>query len=71
MNEAHTGEDACGPIRNQSADRAGHRTAHWLCLAAAPTFAIMALLAVIGDGAGESLCSTALHASPLNGMAVM
>jgi hypothetical protein len=44
----------------------------WLGLAAAPTFAIMALLtSVLGSGAPDLLCSTAQHASPLAGMAPM
>lgn len=43
----------------------------WLGLAAAPSFAIMALLAsVIGDGAPDVLCSAA-HASLLGGMVPM
>ena len=46
-------------------------TADWLSLAAAPTFAIMALLtAVVGNGAMDSLCLAA-HASPLGGMVPM
>jgi len=44
----------------------------WLRLAAAPTFAVMALLtAVLGASAPEMLCSTAHHASPLGGMVPM
>jgi hypothetical protein len=44
-------------------------TAGWLSLAAAPTFAIMALMtAVLGGGASEALCSSA---SPLSGMIPM
>jgi hypothetical protein len=43
----------------------------WLCLAAAPTFAIMALLTgVFGGGAPDLLCS-AQGASPLGGMVPM
>ena len=43
--------------------------AGWLSLAAAPTFAIMALMtAVLGGGASEALCSSA---SPLSGMIPM
>jgi hypothetical protein len=43
----------------------------WICLAAAPTFAIMALLtAVVGGGSPDTLCSAA-HASPLSGMTPM
>jgi hypothetical protein len=42
-----------------------------LRLAAAPTFAIMALLTgVLGGGAPDELCST-VHASPLSGMVPM
>jgi hypothetical protein len=46
--------------------------ADWLCLAAAPTFAIMALLTgAFGDGPPDVLCSTAQNASPLSGMVPM
>ena len=46
--------------------------ADWLCLAAAPTFAILALLTgVLGGGAPDMLCSAAHHASPLSGMVPM
>jgi hypothetical protein len=45
---------------------------HWLSLAAAPTFAIMALLTgVLGGGPPDVLCSAAHDASPLSGMAPM
>jgi hypothetical protein len=48
------------------------RGANWLCLAAAPTFAIMALLTALpGAGAPDMLCAAAQHASPLSGMAAM
>ena len=44
--------------------------AKWLGLAAAPTFAIMALLTgILGEGAPAMLC--AHDASPLSGMAAM
>jgi hypothetical protein len=43
----------------------------WLCLAATPTFATMALLTdVLGGGSMELLCSAG-HGSPLNGMVSM
>jgi hypothetical protein len=46
--------------------------ADWLCLAAAPTFAIMALLTGVLDGGPlDLLCSAAREASPLSGMAPM
>ena len=45
---------------------------HFLSLAAAPTFATMALLTAAHDaGLPDMLCSAAHHASPLNGMVVM
>jgi hypothetical protein len=46
--------------------------ADWLRFAAAPTFAIMALLtAVLGGGPQDMLCSTAPDALPLSGMVWM
>jgi hypothetical protein len=55
-------------IRN--ADAVG--AANWLSLAAAPTFAIMALLTgVLGSAPGNILCSAAPDASPLTGMIPM
>ena len=46
--------------------------ADWLCLAAAPTFAIMTLLTgVWGGGQMAMMCSTAPDASALSGMAAM
>ena len=45
MSEAHAGGCASGAIRHESGDAAALGAADWLCLAAAPTFAIMALLA--------------------------
>jgi len=44
--------------------------ADWLCLAATPTFAIMALLTVLG-GEPDFLCAAMQHASPLDGMVPM
>jgi hypothetical protein len=47
-------------------------SADWLCLAAAPTFALMALLtAILGGGSPDMLCSSAQDASPLTGMVSM
>ena len=43
----------------------------WLGLAAAPTFAIMALLAGVGGGPADVLCSAAHGSSPLSGMVPM
>ncbi len=44
--------------------------ADWLGLAAAPTFALMALLTAL-DGPTDMLCSAAQEAPPLHGMALM
>lgn len=46
-------------------------TADWLCLAATPTFAIMALLTALGGSEPDILCAAMQHASPLNGMIPM
>ena len=47
-------------------------TADWLCFAAAPTFAIMALLTGLFDGSqANMLCSAGQAISPLDGMAAM
>lgn len=63
-------DDACPGELTRGAAFFG--AADWLCLAAAPTFAIMALLtAVFGGGPADALCSAAPDASPLNGMVLM
>jgi hypothetical protein len=71
MGEAQTGGCACGAIRRASGNAASLATADWLCLAAAPTFAIMALLTGVLGGLPDMLCSAAHDASPLSGMAPM
>jgi hypothetical protein len=53
------------------ANAAARRIADWLCLAAAPTFAIMAGLTALFGGPSDMLCSTMHDRSSLNGMAVM
>jgi hypothetical protein len=42
--------------------------ADWLCLAATPTFAIMALLTALGGAQPDILCAATQHAPPLSGM---
>ena len=62
MSEAYTG----------GGDEAAPGAADLLCLAAAPTFAIMALLtAVLGGGPADMPCPAAQDASPLSGMTLM
>jgi hypothetical protein len=63
-------ETASGSAGGISAAALG--AADWLCLAAAPTFAIMALLTgVLDGGPSDMLCSAAHGASPLSGMIPM
>jgi glycerol-3-phosphate acyltransferase PlsY len=46
--------------------------ADWLALAAAPTFALMAVLTgILDSGAHQTACSAAMHMSPLTGMLPM
>ena len=72
MSDADTGGSACGAIRSENGNVAALGAADWLSLAAAPTFAIMALLTGVLDGGPPNmLCSAAHHASPLTGMVPM
>lgn len=50
---------------------AARGTADWLCLAATPTFATMALLTGALGGPHDMMCGAMRDASPLNGMASM
>jgi hypothetical protein len=52
-----------GPIEARGA-------ADWLCLAAAPTFAVMAVLSIFG-GSSDMLCAALHEGPPLGGMARM
>ncbi|MDP3693067.1 hypothetical protein [Bradyrhizobium sp.] len=66
MSEAPTGSSGSGAV-NGNAPSIG--AADFLHLAAAPTFAVMALLTGLpGGGSPEALCSSA---SPLSGMVPM
>jgi hypothetical protein len=69
MSEVHVGGCSSGATRYENRRAAATGVADWLYLAAAPTFAIMALLTVVLGG-GSSLCSTA-SASSLTGMVPM
>jgi hypothetical protein len=71
MTEVYPTRSTGGASRDENGAAAALGAADWLCLAAAPAFAIMALLTgVLGGGPADMLCSTA-HASPLNGMVPM
>ena len=72
MSEAYCGGSASGAIRHESGQAHALGAAGWLGLAAAPTFAIMALLtSVLGGGPADMLCSAAPDASLLSGMVPM
>jgi hypothetical protein len=59
-------------VREEPLSAAAPAIPEWLALAAAPTFAIMALVAgVHGGGPHDVLCAAAQNASPLNGMVGM
>ncbi len=60
--------DALGTRRER---RAVHSAADWLCLAAAPTFASMALVTGLLDGGPQDMFCTAHHASAAGGMVWM
>ncbi|MCA6113364.1 hypothetical protein J6524_00255 [Bradyrhizobium sp. WSM 1738] len=67
MSQGYCDGSGGAPRRNA----ATRRVANWLYLAAAPTFATMAILTgAFSDGSADALCSTA-SASPLGGMVPM
>ena len=67
MSESHA--VTCGSSAVPRDNDTAIGVADFLCLAAAPTFAIMALLtSVLGGGLPEALCSSG---SPLSGMVLM
>jgi hypothetical protein len=72
MNAVYPGGCAGGAIRSEAGHGSTRGAVDWLYLAAAPTFAAMALLTgVLGGGQPDILCSGAEHASPLSGMTTM
>ncbi len=71
MSEADTGASARSAIRYESGAAAALGAAEWLGLAAAPTFAIMALLTIVLGGGSIMLCMAAQDGSPLSGMVPM
>ena len=67
MSGIHTG----GALASESGYAATTGAADFLYLAAAPTFAVMALLTgILGGGSPDTLCTIA-SASPLSGMVPM
>ena len=59
-------------VRTGGGRLAAPGAAGWLGLAAAPSFALMAVLTAFGvGGQAEVICSTMQHDAPLGGMATM
>ncbi len=56
---------------DEAGDAAAHGIGEWLCLAATPTFAVMALLTGVLDGGPMDILCSAGHGSSLNGMVLM
>lgn len=72
MTEAYPSGCAGGVIRSETGNAGPLRATDWLCLGAAPTFAMMALLTgVLGGSQPDILCTAAADASPLGGMIPM
>lgn len=71
MREGHLGGCASGAVSYEGSNAILLGAADWLCLAATPAFAFMALLTgVLGGGSPDMLCAAA-DALPLNGMVLM
>jgi hypothetical protein len=68
MTDIHTGAGGAIP---ESTNAATIGIADWLCLAAAPTFALMALATCVLGGTASMLCMGTPDASPLTGMPAM
>jgi hypothetical protein len=60
-----------GASRDDDGVSARRGVADWLSLAAAPTFAVMALLTAALSGGAEPLCSMSEHGSLISGMIPM
>ena len=71
MTEAHPAHSTRGASRDEEGATAALGLAEWLCLAATPTFAILALLTgLLGGSPMDRLCSSGSGA-PLSGMLPM
>jgi hypothetical protein len=70
MTEGPSAHSTGGASRDDEGATAALGLAEWLCLAATPTFAIMALLTGWGGSPMDRLCSSG-HGAPLSGMVTM
>ncbi len=71
MSNAYSGGSDGSATRSASRNAPARVAADWLCLSAAPIFAIMALLTGVRGSPPDMLCSAAHDASPLSGMVPM
>ena len=72
MSKARSGGSAGGAIRHEGGHAPALGAADWLSLAAAPTFAIMALLtSVLGSGKMAIICGAAQEPASIGGMIPM
>lgn len=71
MSLAYSALSTRGASRDDDGVAAGRGAANWLSLAAAPTFAVMALLTAALGGGAEPLCSMSEHGSLISGMVPM
>jgi len=70
MTEAHPAHSTGRASRDDEGAPPTLGLAEWLCLAATPTFAIMALLTGLGESPMDRFCSSG-HGAPLNEMVTM
>ena len=70
MTAAHPAHATGAASRADEGATAALGLAEWLRLAAAPTFAVMALLTGLGASPMDGLCSSG-HGAPLSGMVTM
>jgi hypothetical protein len=71
MTKVHTEARGPGAVSCEDRNAAATGAGDWLYLAAAPTFAVMALLTGVLGGSPDMLCSPMQDASPLGGMVPM
>jgi hypothetical protein len=71
MSEAEIGGRACGETRDEDGNGDALGATDWISLAAAPTFAIMALLTGVPGGSSPDMVCSVAAASPLGGMVPM
>ena len=71
MSEAYHANPTGGGSDRDEGTAVARAAADWLSLAAAPTFAVMALLSCVTGGDADMMCSAAHAVSPLSGMVPM